>query len=157
MLGWLEKRATVLQALSAIGALIAVVGGIVGIKVQLEASARLQKEQSARDIYREFLNLSITQPKLASPDFCAIVGTADEAAYDNYLNYLLYTSEQVLAALPEWDETMMSHLDRHKEAICGEGGWEGEAPEVRTLIGKFKTRQCSGFKSACSSREEVAQ
>jgi hypothetical protein len=150
MMGWLTKHSTIITMVFALAALV-------GVKVQIDASARLQKEQSARDIYREFLSLSINQPKLASPDFCAIEGTVDEAAYDNYLNYLLYTSEQVLASLPEWDATMMSHLDRHKEAICGESGWSGDAPEVQALIRTFRAKQCVGFKSACQSEGVAGQ
>jgi hypothetical protein len=155
MIKWLEKQAAALQALSAIGALVAVVGGFYGIKVQLNASAQMQREQSARDIYREFLNLSINQPKLASPNFCTIAGSPDEAAYDNYVNYMLYTSEQVLAALPDWEATMESHLARHKETICGENGWVGDTEEVKALITRFKAKQCVGFKSACPENERM--
>lgn len=150
MFGWLEKHATALQALSAIGALIAVVGGIVGIKVQLNASAQMQREQSARDIYREFLNISISQPKFAAPDYCAIRETADEAAYENYVQYMLYTSEQVLTALPGWESTMADHLNDHKELLCSETDWTGDAPQVQGLINRFRAKECKAFKSSCS-------
>jgi hypothetical protein len=150
MLIWLEKHATALQALSAIGALIAVVGGIVGIKVQLNASAQLQREQSARDIYREFLNLSINQPKFSAPDYCAISGTADEAAYENYVQYMLYTGEQVLTALPGWEPTMAEHLDAHKELLCGESDWTDDTPQVQALISRFRAKECKAFVTSCN-------
>lgn len=150
MLVWLEKHATALQALSAIGALIAVVGGIIGIKVQLNASAQMQREQSARDIYREFLNLSINQPKFASPDYCAIKGTADEVGYENYVQYMLYTGEQVLTALPGWEPTMAGHLNAHKELVCGENDWTGDTVEVRGLINRFRAKECKAYKTSCN-------
>jgi hypothetical protein len=150
MLAWLEKHATALQALSAIGALIAVVGGVVGIRVQLSASAQMQQEQSARDIYREFLNLSINQPRFAAPDYCAIKGTVDEAAYENYVQYMLYTGEQVLAALPGWEPTMAWHLNAHKELLCGENGWGGDTSEVQGLISGFRARECKAFVTSCN-------
>lgn len=150
MIKWLEKYAPALQALSAIGALVAVVGGIVGIRVQLNASAQMQREQSARDIYREFLNISISQTKFAAPDYCAIRETADEAAYENYVQYMLYTSEQVLTALPGWEPTMAEHLSDHKELLCSEADWTGDAPQVQALINRFRVKECKAFKSSCS-------
>ena len=150
MIKWLEKYAPALQALSAIGALVAVVGGIVGIRVQLNASAQMQREQSARDIYREFLNISISQTKFAAPDYCAIRETADEAAYENYVQYMLYTSEQVLTALPDWETTMSDHLSDHKELLCSEADWSGDTPQVQGLINRFRAKECKALKSSCS-------
>ncbi len=150
MIKWLEKYAPALQALSAIGALVAVVGGIVGIRVQLNATAQIQREQSARDIYREFLNISISQSKFAAPDYCAIRETADEAAYENYVQYMLYTSEQVLTALPDWESTMSDHLSDHKELLCSEADWSGDTPQVQGLINRFREKECKAFKSSCS-------
>jgi hypothetical protein len=150
MIKWLEKHGSALQALSAIGALVAVVVGIVGIRVQLNASAQMQREQSARDIYREFLNISISQPKFAAPDYCAIRGTEDETGYENYVQYMLYTSEQVLTALPGWETTMTDHLNDHKELLCSEADWTGDAPQVQSLINRFRAKECKAFKSSCS-------
>ena len=86
--------------------------------MQIDASARQQREQSARDIYREYLNLSIFQnPNFSNPDYCAIEGTANEGAYEDYVEYLLYTSEQVLAAMPDWEPTLSARLTPHKELL----------------------------------------
>jgi hypothetical protein len=62
---------------------------LIGIKVQIDANARQQQEQSARDIYREFLNLSISKPEFADPDYCAIKGRSNAGAYENYVEYML--------------------------------------------------------------------
>ena len=149
MTKWLEKNIKAIQALSAIATMVIAAAALIGVKVQIDASTRLQKEQSARDIYREFLNLSIAQPKFAAPDYCAIVGTGEEAGYTNYLDYLLYTSEQVLTAQPDWESTLSGHLLAHKEAICSEQDWSDEAPEVQALVTRFRGKQCRGFISAC--------
>jgi len=110
----------------------------------------MQREQSARDIYREFLNLSINQPKFAAPDYCAINGTVDEAGYENYVQYMLYASEQVLTALPGWEPTLAEHLDAHKELLCSESDWAGDTPEVRALINGFRAKQCKAFVTSCN-------
>ncbi len=47
---WLEQHAKALQALGVIVTMLAVVAALIGIKVQIDASARQAREQSARDI-----------------------------------------------------------------------------------------------------------
>ena len=157
MKDWLGRNAKAIQAATGIGTTVIALAALGGVKLQIDASARQQREQSAREIYREFLSLSIAQPKFASPDYCALAGSVDEPGYANYLDYLLYTSEQVLAAQPDWEPVLAEHLSRHKEAICGEGDWGGEAPEVEALIGRFRARECVGFKSACLPDQGVQE
>ena len=146
---WLESRAKALQALAAIVTICAAVAALVGVKVQINANARQQREQSARDIYREYLNLSISKPEFSNPDYCAITGTPSEGAYQGYVEYLLYTFEQVLAAMPDWEQTLSARLKPHKELLCGETDWTEETAAVWAMIGWFRARQCKGFVSAC--------
>jgi hypothetical protein len=146
---WLESRAKALQAMGAIVTMIAAVAALIGVKVQIDANARQQREQSARDIYREYLNLSIAKPEFSNPDYCAIEGTPAEAAYEDYVEYLLYTSEQVLAAMPDWEPTLTSRLEPHRELLCSESDWSSEVPQVQSMIRRFRAKQCKGFMSAC--------
>jgi hypothetical protein len=146
---WLETRAKALQAMAAIVTMTAAVAALVGVKVQIDASARQQREQSARDIYREYLNLSISKPEFSNPDYCAFQGSANEGAYEDYVEYLLCTSEQVLAAMPDWEPTVSARLTQHKELLCSEANWNEETVEVRAMIQQFRTTQCKGFVSAC--------
>ena len=146
---WLESRAKALQALAAIVTICAAIAALVGVKVQIDANARQQREQSARDIYREYLNLSIAKPEFSNPNYCAITGTPSEGAYEDYVEYLLYTSEQVLSAMPDWEPTLSARLTPHKELLCGEADWSGEVPQVQSMIQRFKTKQCEGFASEC--------
>jgi hypothetical protein len=146
---WLESNAKALQAMGAIVTMFAAVAALVGVKVQIDANARQQREQSARDIYREYLNLSISKPEFSNPDYCAITGTLSEGAYEDYVEYLLYTSEQVLAAMPDWEPTLSARLTPHKELLCGEADWGEETPAVQAMIGRFRAKQCKGFVSGC--------
>lgn len=147
---WLETRAKALQAMAAIVTMTAAVAALVGVKVQIDANARQQREQSARDIYREYLNLSISKPEFSNPDYCALSGTASEGAYEDYVEYLLYTSEQVLTAMPDWEPTLSARLTPHKELLCSEGDWSEETPQVLAMIQQFKAKQCKTFVSRCS-------
>jgi hypothetical protein len=146
---WLESRAKALQALAAIVTILTAVAALIGVKVQIDANARQQREQSARDIYREYLNLSIAKPEFSNPDYCAIRGSASEGAYEDYVEYQLYTAEQVLAAMPDWQPTLAERLVPHRELLCSENDWSGEVPQVQSMIRRFKAKQCKGFVSAC--------
>ena len=154
MTGWLEKHIKAIQAASAIATALIALAALVAVKVQIDASAQLQREQSARDIYREFLTLSIAQPKFAQPDMCTLAETPDEAGYDHYLTYLLYASEQVLAAQPDWEPVMAGHLTPHREALCKARDWSQEAPRVQSLIAQFKSDKCKGFVSNCLPEQD---
>ena len=146
---WLDSHAKAIQAAGALFAMVAAIGALVGVKMQIDANARQQREQSARDIYREFLNVSINQPKYAHPNYCALRGTPEEAVYEDYVEYMLYTAEQVLQAMPDWQETMEKRLIPHKELLCGANGWNGDVPEVQRLIKGFRGAQCTDFVPAC--------
>ncbi len=153
MKSWLESHAKALQALAAMVTMLAAVAALVGVKLQIDASAKQQREQSARDIYREYLNLSITRPELSNPDYCAIAGTANEGAYEDYVEYLLYTSEQVLSAMPDWESTLVARLSPHRELLCSESDWGGDTPQVRGLIRRFRAKECRGFASRCEAED----
>ena len=150
IMNWFDRHTKGFQAITGIITVLIAVAALIGVKVQIDASARLQQEQSARDIYREFLALSVNQPKFSAPDYCTIRGGVDEAAYENYVQYMLYTSEQVLTALPDWESTMADHLNDHKELLCSESDWSGDATKVQGLINRFRAKQCKAFKSSCS-------
>lgn len=147
---WLGQHATAVQALTGMITMLVAVLALVGVKWQIDASARLQQEQSARDIYREFLNLSIARPELADPDYCAIRNTPQLAAYENYVEYLLYTSDQLLSVSPAWDATLNEQLAPHRDYLCAEQDWSDDTVQIRELMRRFQGKQCKGFVSACS-------
>ena len=131
---WLERHGKALQSAGVIVAILAAVATLVGVKFQIDASARQQREQSARDIYREFLNLSISKPEFANPDYCAIRGSPNEGAYETYVEYLLYTSEQMIDTSDSWQQPMGSYLRDHMNYLCTEAVWDAQSPEIRQLV-----------------------
>jgi hypothetical protein len=147
---WLERHAKAIQALTGIVTMLVAIFALVGVKWQIDASARLQQEQSARDIYREYLSLSISRPEFADPDYCAIRSGAQEAAYESYVEYLLYTGDQLLTASTAWEPTLLDHLTPHRELLCRDNDWSDDSPQIKGLISKFKAQKCLGFISACS-------
>jgi len=148
---WLEQHAKAVQALAAIVTMLAAVAALIGVKVQIDASAQQAREQSARDIYREFLSLSIARPELSEPDHCAISGSPMEVAYENYLEYTLYTAEQLRSVSPDWDATMLDHLAAHRAALCAPGDWSDDTAAVRALLAQFKASQCAEPVEPCAN------
>jgi hypothetical protein len=150
ILNWIERHSVALKALTGFATLVVAVLALIGVKWQIDASARIQQEQSARDIYREFLNLSIARPELADPDYCAIRSTPQLAAYENYVEYLLYTSDQLLSVSPAWEATLEEQLAPHREYICAEPDWSDDTVQIRELMTRFQGKHCKGFVSACA-------
>ena len=139
---WLKRHAVAIQALTGILTILFAVAALVGVKLQIDAATRLQREQSARDIYREYLNLGIARPEFARPDYCAIVGTPQESAYESYVDYMLYTAEQAIEADPGWETVFDRNVGQHAAYICSVSGWQDYGPDVRHLIDRMRHRQC---------------
>lgn len=149
LIGWFDKHGTAVQGIAAAATALIALSALIGVKVQIDAAARTQQEQSARDIYREFLNLSIGKPEFSEPDYCAIKGSPQEASYKNYVDYLLYTSEQMLSVSPEWEGALSEHLESHDQYLCGVSDWSGYPENVGALVTKVKSKVCSKAATSC--------
>ena len=102
MLGWLRRNAEPLGAIGAIATAFAALSALIIIPVQIGEADRIQRDQTAREIYREFLNLTVQKPELAQADFCTMYDAKDIAAYGAYVEYALYTAEQMVGSSPDW-------------------------------------------------------
>ena len=149
LLGWFDRHSNAVQGIAAVATAVIALSALIGVKVQIDAAARTQQEQSARDIYREFLNLSISKPEFSAPDYCAIRGGPKEMAYKNYLDYLLYTSEQMLAVSPDWENALAEHLEAHEQYLCGVSDWSGYPDSVEAMVTKVKRKVCAKAVTSC--------
>jgi hypothetical protein len=146
MIKWLDSHTGAIQALAAILTVLIAIGALIGVKVQLDTSERLQREQSARDTYREFLNLSINKPEFGQPNYCAIEDVKEVAAYENYVEYMLYTAEQAIGANPDWEGVFLQTMAPHADYLCSIKDWAGYSDQVQALAGKFQAQQCRAVK-----------
>lgn len=96
---------------------------LVVIPYQVAEADRIQRDQTAREIYREFLNLTVQKPELATADYCGLTDPTRIAAYSAYADYLLYTADQMVETSPAWRGTMASYLKSHMSYLC--------SPEIR--------------------------
>jgi hypothetical protein len=141
-MNWLQRNSDALQAIAAIVTAAVAIVALIGIKFQVDASYRVQREQSAKEIYRELLNLSIANPDFAAPDYCALKQSPKFPAYESFVDYVLYTAEQVIDMDLSWSATIEAHLEAHADYICSSETNGQYAPAVEALLNSFKAHSC---------------
>jgi hypothetical protein len=134
---WLTRNAEPLQAVGAIATAFAALTALVVIPYQVAQADRIQRDQTAREIYREFLNLTVQKPELASAAYCSLKDPNQITAYAAYVEYLLYTSEQMIDTSPDWRAPMASYLGDHMEYLCSEGIWDAQSPDIKDLVAEL--------------------
>jgi hypothetical protein len=119
VLDWLRRNSEALEALGGIATAFAALTALIVIPYQVAQSDRIQRDQTAREIYREFLNLTVQKPDLANADYCALTDAGQKTAYTAYVEYLVYTAEQMVDTSPDWRGPMASYLEDHMAYLCG--------------------------------------
>ena len=137
MLDWLKRNSEALEALGGIATAFAALTALIVIPYQVAQSDRIQRDQTAREIYREFLNLTVQKPDLANADYCALQDRAQTTAYTAYVEYLLYTAEQMIDTSPDWRAPMASYLEDHMAYLCSEGIWDAQSPDIKDLVAEL--------------------
>jgi uncharacterized protein YciU (UPF0263 family) len=115
----------------------AAVTAVIVIPYQVSQADRIQRDQTAREIYREFLNLTVQKPELANADFCAMTDANQTTAYAAYVEYLLYTSEQMIDTSSDWRTPMASYLEDHMAYLCSQGIWDAQSPDIKDLVAQL--------------------
>ncbi len=141
-MNWFSRNSNALQALAGLVTVFVAVVALIGVKFQVDASYRVQREQSAKEIYRELLNISIANPDYAAPDYCALKATPKLAGYEAFVDYVLYTAEQVIDMDPEWGTTVEQLLDAHAGHLCSDAAAGDNSPAVAAMLKSFKSRAC---------------
>jgi hypothetical protein len=137
MRNWLTRNAEPLEAVGAIATAFAALTALVVIPYQVAQADRIQRDQTAREIYREFLNLTVQKPELANADYCALKDASQTTAYTAYVEYLLYTAEQMIDTSPDWRAPMASYLVDHMAYLCSEGIWDAQSPDIKDLVAEL--------------------
>lgn len=119
MLRLLDRHANAIQSAGAVVTALAALAAVVFVPWQIAANERSSRAQAAREIYREFLSISIQRPELAVRDYCTLSDPIQRAAYESYVDYLLYTAEQVLDLNPaDWEGAIAARLATHMSYLC---------------------------------------
>lgn len=137
MRNWLVRNAEPLQAVGAIATAFAALTALVVIPYQVAQADRIQRDQTAREIYREFLNLTVQKPELANANYCALTDPKEQTAYSAYVDYLLYTAEQMIDTSADWKAPMASYLADHMSYICSAGVWDAQSDDIKDLVAEL--------------------
>lgn len=142
-MSWLSRHAEAVEAAAALVTALVALAALIAVPLQIRANAQLQAEQSARDIYREFVALSVDKPHFANPDYCGLKAEAAKfTAYTYYVEYLLYTSEQVAALTSDWNGVMQSHLQSHLDFMCYDMSIHDNSLAVQSMIVSLTQHYC---------------
>ena len=139
MLNWLRRNAEPLEAAGAIITALAALTALVVIPYQVGQADRIQRDQTAREIYREFLALTVNKPELAGANYCALDDANHTTSYEAYVEYLLYTAEQMIDTSADWQVPMQIYLAGHMPYFCSSDDWSGYAPDVQDTIMALRT------------------
>jgi hypothetical protein len=137
--GWLTRNG---QGIAAVFSALAVLVAVAGLFYQAWRADVTQRAQSARDIYREFVALTVNKPDLAVTQWSDDLSAERKAAYEAYVEYLLYTAEQVIASDAGWAGPMQGWLEDHAAFLCARVDLTGYTPAVQDLVTELKAREC---------------
>ena len=142
-MSWLSRHAASIEAVAASVTAVTAILAVAGVVMQLRAADDTARAQSAREAYAAHLALAVANPEFAEPaDACALIGSDKGAAYQAYVDHLLYAAEQMLAVESGWGPTFESALLPHAAALCAATP-AGDAPEMAAMLATFRTHACA--------------
>jgi hypothetical protein len=140
---WLSRHAASIEAVAASVTAVTAILAVAGVVIQLRAADETSRAQSAREAYAAHLALAVTNPDFAAPaDACTLIGSAKGAAYQAYVDHLLYAAEQMLSIESGWEPTFDASLMPHAVTLCA-AATDGETPEMANILAKFRARICA--------------
>ncbi len=139
MWNWLRKNSEPLEGLAAAITAVAALTALIVIPWQIRAADDITRAQTAREIYREFVGLTVQKPELANANFCTIKDDNTRTAYAAYMEYMLYTAEQVMDTEPgDWRGPMTGYLEDHMPFLCAFPDWDTHAESVTGIITELR-------------------
>lgn len=143
-MNWLSRNAASVEAVAAIITALVAVAALIAIPLQIRANEKVQSEQSAREIYREFVALSVQKPELADPDTCALRNDPRKlTSYGFYVEYMLYTAEQVVEIDASWAPVMAEYFEAHEDFICSKTDLSAYSSNLARLMDAFQNAGCT--------------
>lgn len=112
-----------LLEITQIAANVATTIGVAGIFVaywQFREGAKAQRQATALDAWRDYLQLALENPQLAFPSLQLMEGgveAKDRDRYKWYISLMLFACEQALAANPDdtaWQAAIVNQLKHHR-------------------------------------------
>ena len=139
---WLKENSEALEALGAIFTIVFAVIALIAIKLQIDASDQTQREQSARDIYREHLARAVQYADIAHAEYCELEDASERLTYSAFVEHFLYTAEQVTTLGTHWQRTIKDVLEEHASYLCSRKDWEDYPDDLTSLMRRVQAEEC---------------
>ena len=98
-------------------ALIAIFALVIAVW-QIQASAKVEREASAREAFKDYLKIAIDKPELADAQQGAIDKNAkSRSSYNWFVTYFLYSAEQIFDSYPNdpyWQAGLAEEICYHQ-------------------------------------------
>jgi hypothetical protein len=140
MWAWLVKNSEVLEGTGALVTALAALAALIIIPLQIGAAEKIQQRQAARDLYRGLVTISIERPALVNSNYCSLSKPDDVTAYAAYIEYILYTAEQLMASDgASWRAPLLGLMDDHSEYFCAQTELAGYDASVSAMISELRS------------------
>lgn len=132
---WFKSHSEALQALGALVTALAALAALVVIPLQIRAAEAIQQRQAAREMYRNLVALTIERPALVNSEYCDLRQPDQITAFSAYVEFLLYTAEQLMATDPtSWRSPLLGMMEEHITFFCADDDWQTYERAVQDLI-----------------------
>ncbi len=136
---WLKAHSDAVQALGALITALAAITAVIVIPLQIRAAEAIQQRQAAREMYRNLIALTIERPALANSAYCDLRQPDEITAFSAYIEFILYTAEQLLATNPEeWRGPLHAMLGEHRDFFCAGSDWHSYDLAVQQIIADLR-------------------
>jgi|SRR5580704_8872794 hypothetical protein len=153
------KIAEGLGGLATVGTLIVALCALKFAREQISEAKNSQREATAKDIYRDYLELAFNNPKFANPaEFINGAGgdgwkqkgewNKDER-YRWFVSFMLNSCDEIAQSKPgdeSWRKTIFLDLQYHQDYLKSpqfveDGGWNLYSPELKNIVDRFVKQQ----------------
>ena len=116
----LAEVATVLEGFAAAIGIIFALAGIALVYIQLREHRAIQREATAKGLFREYLREAIKRPELALPDLDDLRQQGRFIQYELFVANMLYALDEILqnTRSDDWREVVRGEITRHAEHLC---------------------------------------
>ena len=140
---WINRNAQAIQAVAAVVTAVTAVLAVAGVLIQMRAADDTSRAQTAREAYAAHLLAAVSNPDMAEPaDACALIASPKGAAYAAYVDHLLYASELMLEAEPDWAATFGDSLAPHATLVCNGADAGAFTPDMTAMLEQFRAGTC---------------
>jgi hypothetical protein len=118
---WKEIAGNIPLALAALG--------LCATAIQVHRNRTSQRENTAKSIYRDYLQMAVNDPLLADGDFQKITTSNGLEKYRWFVSYLLWACEEIIEFAPKdeiWDRDVRQQIGYHRQYLLSSEFKENE-------------------------------